>query len=176
MKNTILSLFISICCCQSARASCVEGSFHKNDKGSIFICDTSSPSLGEAYRTSKGTEWGEPIKRNGALLPMTADQSEEYCASIGAKLPTTDDYSELLNELRHSFYTTDNQTPMIPDLTISEWFWTSSPANGPSYGPNQNFIIAINGPHGAMESVGLFLTRDSGAYARCIRILKRQNL
>jgi hypothetical protein len=167
-----------------AHASCRNGAVHTNDRGVSFSCDKRNPSLGEAWRTPTGVVWGEAVKEtNGTLKPMTLTQADQYCRSIDAELPTKSDYLTMLGDLENSYYLRDGKTGMMPDLAISRWFWTSTSATGSAayplpntpdsvagyrVGPNQNHIVAINGPHGYYPFIVLYETIDSGAYVRCI--------
>lgn len=165
----VLSFNIFFVFSSIAGASCLNGSTHENQAGTIFTCDTSYPALGEAYRLKNGKIWGSPVRTNGTLVLMSEGQAEHYCSSIGANLPTRSDYLELILDLKNSYYVKNNVTPMLPDLMVSEWFWTSSEVNGPSYGPDQYNIVGINGPHGNMEFVMLFMSKESKLAVRCMR-------
>ncbi len=94
--------------------------------GVVFTRNTSIPALGEAYKDPWGTVWGSVAKSY-----KTRDEAVSYCRSIGAFLPTSNQYERLTKYLGYgtvrgySVKVANGQTDVLPDLSKT-LFWTST--------------------------------------------------
>lgn len=128
-----------------------------NGQENTFTRDTSNPALGDAWRDPSGTVWGDIVANTdanhsikymvqssaymtqiGRPLPVAQLGALEYCASIGAELPTREDFGRLRGYMGATTAATAYQgtgyTPQVlPNLTRvengqthSNNFWSSS--------------------------------------------------
>jgi hypothetical protein len=106
-----------------------QGIYQLNSNGSvcsaIFLPDSSNPALGEAYRDVNGLIWGSPVRApSGEIRAMLSTEALDYCRSIGARLPTNDDYVRLLpfDHNRHLYNLPNSKTELIPGIaTVKAW-------------------------------------------------------
>jgi formylglycine-generating enzyme required for sulfatase activity len=102
--------------------------------GAVFTRDTSVPSLGEAYRDPAGLIWGSIVRLNGQVKTMSQYEADKYCKSLGARLPTKEEFERLARYLtaqKYSPYLVGADGDVLPGLTGYP-FWSSSlnPRNG----------------------------------------------
>ncbi len=100
--------------------------------GAVFTRDTSNPALGEAYKDPSGLIWGSVVKtREGNIKYMNEQDAEKYCRSIGAQLPTGEEFEQLAMYLGQgagfdsSPYLADGKTEILPGLANHD-FWSTS--------------------------------------------------
>ena len=68
----------------------------KSINGCLFKRDTFNPKLGEAWKSPRGTVWGELEKSDdGSPLFVNEVDAEKHCAVRGAHLPSVGDWDEL---------------------------------------------------------------------------------
>ncbi len=94
--------------------------------GAVFTRDHSNSKLGLAYRDPSGLIWGSP-----SSVFMTQYDGKELCESIGARLPTREEFQSLAVYLGRdssqgfSPFLADGKTEVLPG-TVRKWFWSSS--------------------------------------------------
>ena len=100
--------------------------------GAVFTRDTSNPALGEAYRDPSGLIWGSVVTTpQGKIESMSQYGAEKYCKSIGAWLPTREEFEQLAKYLGQGTangydpYLTDGKTEILPGL-VNHIFWSAS--------------------------------------------------
>jgi len=114
--------------------------------GHDFIRDTSHPKLGEAWRDPSGLIWGDIVKNEdgkvarmiqsseymkqiGKPLPDGKLGAEEYCKSIGARLPSIEEFTQLREYMGARSGTNEGYShhddKILPNLR-GYWFWSSS--------------------------------------------------
>ncbi len=104
---------------------------HLSKVGSVFSLDPSHPALGEAYRDPQGLLWGDMVTYQTTVWNMTQYEAQDYCASLGARLPTKEEFRQLSMDLGfkhtqgYSPYMQDGKTEVIPNL-VGHWYWSSS--------------------------------------------------
>ena len=111
----------------------VNGSQRVSITGAVFTRDTSNPALGEAYRDPSGLIWGSVVTTpQGKIEKMTQYDAEKYCKSIGAWLPTREEFEQLAEYLGQGTasagydpYLTDGKTEILPGLA-NRYFWSAS--------------------------------------------------
>ncbi len=114
--------------------------------GHVFISDSSRPTLGDAWRDESGMIWGDMVRfRVGSTyldqicfeshrpirdgIPCVVDYGDalEYCESIGAALPTVDDYKRLRSYMGASLDSpTGYKAQVLPNLDLDIYFFTST--------------------------------------------------
>jgi len=114
--------------------------------GAVFTRDRSHVALNEAWRDPKGLIWGDIVKNEdgsirymvqsseymkkiGRPLPDGQLGAEEYCKSIGARLPTQEEFTRLREYMgarsgTHEGYS-HHDDKILPNLN-GHWFWSSS--------------------------------------------------
>lgn len=118
--------------------------------GAVFTRDRSNPGLGKAYLDPSGRLlWGDLVRSAiGNIRVFSQGQAENYCQSIGARLPTSEDFKKLgeylgadyssgdleAHQPRYSPYTQDGLTPVLPGLArpgrMERWYRISSSWGG----------------------------------------------
>jgi hypothetical protein len=128
--------------------------------GAVFTLETTHPQLGVAYRDPHGLIWGQ----DGASHVNLA-QAMSYCESIGARLPTREEFARLAKDLgagtraHYSCMTADKQNEVIPDLN-DIWYWSSSLGG---HGHHYNDIF-----HGYGGYIEPGNADSTGGSARCV--------
>jgi hypothetical protein len=109
-------------------------------KEHLWVRDTSNSKLGEAWRDEKDLVWGDIIKKSdGTIFKMNHADATNYCTSIGARLPTRDEFVRLrdlmgatsragFSDARVSGYSPQ----ILPNLDNLDknWFWSASSPPG----------------------------------------------
>jgi len=98
--------------------------------GAVFTCDRTQIYLGDAWRDPSGLIWGD-IARNvkGEAQYMKHAVATDYCVSIGARLPTMEEFTQLREYM--GWGTPQGYVPQaLPNLS-NYGFW-SSPHSGDS--------------------------------------------
>ena len=100
--------------------------------------------FGEAWRDPSGMIWGDIAKNaDGSIRHMDQYQATEYCQSLGAQLPSREDFVRLREYMGARSGTYEGYSPqVIPNLTRNEggrtysnYFWSSSvPPDVSDYG------------------------------------------
>ncbi len=103
-----------------------------------FTRDTSIAALGEAWRDPSGLIWGDIVKDDDhSIRYMDQYQASTYCESIGAQLPSREDFARLRGYMgattAASEYAGRGYTPQVlPNLyriaegrSVSNFFWSS---------------------------------------------------
>ena len=110
----------------------VNGSQRVSVTGAVFTRDTSNLALGEAYRDPSGLIWGNVVTTpQGKIERMTQYDAEKYCQSIGARLPTVEEFEQLAKYLGkgtaegYDPYLTDGKTEILPEIADYA-FWSAS--------------------------------------------------
>ncbi len=121
----------------------IHGSIRTTYSGEKFVRDTSNPELGEAYKDPSGLIWGDApkVKQDGSygrvnfvVMSLKFEDADKYCKSIGARLPTREEYEALAkylgreNEKSIKGYAPalkDSLTEFLPNLSRDQ-FWTST--------------------------------------------------
>jgi hypothetical protein len=95
--------------------------------GAIFTRDNSCPTLGEAFRDPSGAIWSGVAKENGEVKLVNFDEASAFCDSVGAELPTFDDFSQLQeylgSESRYGYspYAEGGKLEVLPNLLHTFW-------------------------------------------------------
>jgi hypothetical protein len=145
--------------------------------GAIYTRDFSRPDLGEAYRDSRGLIWGDVFgfrerSKNRANPTMTARQAADYCARIGARLPSKAEFELLAEEFGagsnqgFSPYRRGLEGERLMVLPGSDkWYWSSSrePQSGAFYSFN-----AETGVLSYIDDLGNPLRDNSKRFVRCV--------
>ena len=100
--------------------------------------------FGESWRDPGGMIWGDIARNaNGSTRHMDQYQATEYCQSLGAQLPSREDFVRLREYMGARSGTYEGYSPqVIPNLTRNEgggtysnYFWSSSvPPDVSDYG------------------------------------------
>jgi hypothetical protein len=101
--------------------------------GAVFTRDESVPALGEAWRDERGVIWGDAAKNADGSINKGMNQydAEKYCESIGARLPTRDDFVSLRKAMGStnpdSIWDEAGYTAQVlPNLNVDFlYFWSS---------------------------------------------------
>ncbi len=86
--------------------------------------------LGEAWRDSNYVVWGD-VRNDGSNVIVTNQaQAEEYCISLGAKLPSAEDFVRLKIGMGASHQNPtimgDYRPQILPNLNVQFSVWTST--------------------------------------------------
>ncbi len=98
------------------------------ENGHVFTRDYSNPKLGEAWKDEYGTIWGNQPKS----LMLSHKEATEYCKSIGARLPSDEEFSRLYSYmLEKGSFKYKPQPEILPNLNCSEqrFFWSGTTTN-----------------------------------------------
>lgn len=100
--------------------------------GAVFTLNLSHPPLGNAYQDPSGVIWGDLVIENNRVVQTDASSAEAYCESIGARLPSLEEYKNLAKYLGYGSrggYSPDTQdgSDMILLGLPFHWYWTSTP-------------------------------------------------
>lgn len=95
--------------------------------GAAFSQDTTFLLLGEAWRDPNGLIWGDTVTESGRdIRPMNYPDANHYCASIGARLPTKDEFNKLREYM--GWTSEGGYSPQVlPHFSDYYWFWSSTP-------------------------------------------------
>jgi hypothetical protein len=99
--------------------------------GTVFVLDSTFPTLGEAYRDPSGLVWGDLAVTDHGALHTTQFNAETYCSTRGARLPTRAEFQRLAQYLGEgsakgfSPFTTDGETDMFLGFHYL-WYWSST--------------------------------------------------
>jgi len=134
--------------------------------GQVFTRDTSHPKLGEAWSDPSGMIWGDIVKnKDGSEHLMNQRDATDYCKSIGADLPSKEDFIRLREYMGAKSPGFDGYTPQVlPNLTHTEnkayirQFWSSS-----NHLHVSNYYYAMNGANG-----GFGFDYHTYAAVRCV--------
>jgi hypothetical protein len=139
-----------------------------------FTRDTSIAALGEAWRDPSGMIWGDIVKNDDhSIRYMDQYQASTYCESIGAQLPSREDFARLRGYMgattAASEYVGTGYTPQVlPNLyrtadgrSVRNYFWSSSVHPGVS-----NVAYVFDGRTGVI----VYGIRDYADYVavRCV--------
>ncbi len=137
--------------------------------GAVFTRDRSHPDLGDAWRDPSGLIWGDIVKNedgtvrkmvqssewmkeSGGSLPEGELGAEEYCESIGARLPLKEEFTRLREYMGAQPGTLEGYShhddKVLPNLK-NYWFWSSS------LYPNNSVAYFFFGNYGGIGSGGL---------------------
>lgn len=106
--------------------------------GAIFIRDYSYPALGEAYRDPKGLVWGDIAKKTEGIVSfmnlMNHTDATNYCASIGARLPSKAEFTRLREYMGglsrtdgdEEGYSDERYSAQVLSSFSDDFFWSSS--------------------------------------------------
>ncbi len=145
-----------------------------NGQETTFTRDTSIAALGEAWRDPSGMIWGDIVKNDDhSIRYMDQYQATTYCKSIGATLPSLEDFARLRRYMGATTAASEHSgwgyTPQVlPNLVrtpngriVSNSFWSSSVHPGDS-----SDAYAFNGRSGDFG----YDDRDfvGGFTARCV--------
>ena len=116
------------------------------ETGAVFTRDRSHSELGDAWRDESGLIWGdivrnedgsirkmvqssEYMKEIGSPLPEGKLGAKEYCESIGARLPSKEEFTQLREYMGARTGTpkgySHHDDKILPNLK-NHWFWSSS--------------------------------------------------
>lgn len=97
--------------------------------GAVFSQDRSFLLLGEAWLDPKGLIWGDTVMESGrAVRPMNYLDANRYCTSIGAQLPTKDEFNQLREYMGWTSEDPKGYSPQVlPNFSDYYWFWSSTP-------------------------------------------------
>ncbi len=119
----------------------------------VFSRDTSKLKLGDAWRDPRGRIWGEMVQNDdGSSRFMNHYDATEYCKSIGAELPSRDDFLRLREYLgaKPGIFGYEGYEPGLPNLIYMEggksqsrYYWSSDIVG--SYTKNAYAFYGING-------------------------------
>lgn len=127
----IVGVFLS----KNAHAECEKDKQVFTTTGSIFTCDTSRDELNEAWRDSHSVIWGDIVKKtDGTVHEMSSYDAADYCASIGARLPSDSDFvrlREYMGARGEPGHPSRGYSPQILPNLSGYRFWSSSPRDGP---------------------------------------------
>jgi len=118
-------------------APIVETKTSKKADGTVvtWTRDTSNAKLGEAWRDASGMIWGDIVKKDdGSPRFMNHKDATDYCKSIGAELPSREDFIRLREYMGAKSGSDEGYTAQVlPNLTYTEkgqvnsrYFWSSS--------------------------------------------------
>jgi hypothetical protein len=101
--------------------------------GHVFIRDRSVPAFGVAWRDESGMIWSTALRKEGRVATMDHFQAEKICKSIGANLPSREDFERLKSYLltRETVVNGEIQEnegyepQVLPDLA-GNLFWSST--------------------------------------------------
>jgi len=149
--------------------------------GAVFTRDRSHVALNEAWRDPKGLIWGDIVKNEdgsirymvqsseymkkiGRPLPDGQLGAEEYCKSIGARLPTQEEFTRLREYMgarsgTHEGYS-HHDDKILPNLN-GHWFWSSS-----VYPSNTDYAYGFSGTDGYI--VYYYYRYYNGGAVRCV--------
>jgi len=119
--------------------------------GHVFTRDTSHPKLGEAWRDPHGLIWGDIAKNeDGSVRLMDHKDATDYCAGIGAKLPSKEHFIRLGQYMGAKLGGKEGYIaqPVIANLVTSTTSWSSSFSTYPSPSSAQNFPYTFDGQWG----------------------------
>jgi hypothetical protein len=166
----------------------LSGNVHADDPekrttntGHDFIRDISHPKLGEAWRDESGLIWGdimkngdgsvrkmvqssEYMKQIGRPLPDGRLGAKEYCESIGARLPSEVEFTQLREYMgarsgRYEEYS-HHDDKILPNLKNYR-FWSSSVDPNPNY---SDYAFAFGGYNGDI----FYYYRSRVSAVRCV--------
>jgi len=63
--------------------------------GAVFVRDYTHPQLGEAWKDPSGMIWGDTVRDGSEGKEMLHDEATKYCKTIGAQLPSREDFVRL---------------------------------------------------------------------------------
>lgn len=180
--NFILSAILSLLTvqaqalytCDPANSASSEMTEHVSANGSVFVRDRKYPELGEAYRDPSGLIWGDIVKDKNGDTRITQTDGKKYCESIGARLPTEQEFRNLQKYLAVKFNKITSYMPcvadrsnfdVLPGFSGSHW-WSSTEGDGTS-------AFLFQGPYRAMGRDGgqvhSYSSTFNFASARCVR-------
>jgi formylglycine-generating enzyme required for sulfatase activity len=132
MKNLKQILFLIIALSTHLIFADTENPEQKISKmGAVFTIDFTHPELGLAYKEPSGLIWGDIVIEDNHVLQVNYEDANSYCQSIGARLPTNQEYLQLGKYLGagtwtgYSVLTKDKEHSMFLALERF-WYWSSS--------------------------------------------------
>lgn len=141
------------------------------ETGKKFFRDTSQPKLGKAWRDESGLVWGSIVMhevradnpfRNevpwykNVIFYMDHYEATNYCASIGGRLPTVEEFIRLREDMGAKAGTHEGYQPQIlPGAYYgpwdTHWLWSSSDD------PNKaHYAYRFDGESGRIKSAAKF--------------------
>lgn len=173
---TVLSIFMAagVVVSKNVYAECKEGEERTTTTGAVFTCDTSHASFGEAWRDPHGLVWGDIAKKVDGSVRYMVQSSEylrslgwslpegigakEYCQSIGARLPSQEEFAMLREYMGARSGMPEGYSPQVlPNL--DEMFWSSS-----VFSDNIYYAIGFYGSDGNV----FFFSRSDTFSVRCV--------
>ena len=144
--------------------------FRANGQANFFVRDTSIAALNEAWRDPSGMIWGDIVRNEDRSIHfMDQYQASTYCESIGATLPSREDFVRLREYMGARSGTYEGYTPQVlPNFTRNDGgetygnsFWSSS-----VHPDDSNGAYAFGGRYGA---IGLYYRYyDYDGAVRCV--------
>jgi hypothetical protein len=166
MKNKRL-LVLTLGALNLIAASAMAEEVQFTQSGHAFTRDRSIPAFGEAWRDESGMVWSNALKRNGKTAHLDRATAIEVCKSIGAELPSQQDYERLSHDLFVERHVVDGEirgggveAQILPNL-MGEVFWTS--ARHPDFPQSTGFVFDFL----HQQSIEIGLTFTGGA-VRCV--------
>jgi hypothetical protein len=96
--------------------------------GAVFTKITDREHFEGAWQDQSGMIWGNTVKNaNGSDRGMNQIQATEYCQSIGAQLPSREDFARLREYMgaQSGTYRRGYLPQILPGLA-DNWYWSSS--------------------------------------------------
>jgi len=98
-----------------------EGGEVTTTKGCTFKRDNFNPAIGEAWKSPKGTVWGElELNADGSPLLIEFEKAQNVCSKKGGRMPTKEEWKELAG----CFDNLDRNTTPFTRLNIDK-VWAS---------------------------------------------------
>lgn len=155
------------------------GPFDPEDRVSIvgvrFSRDTSNPKLGLAFKDSRtGIIWGDNKDGLDGIVSSPEADAEEYCRSIGAALPTMEQYAQLAVSLGYGStqgYSIINKSnsgasSVLPHIGNDYFYWTNS-----HYIYNKNYCFVYGSEYGGLDYLHKCDNSDNLiAMTRCVQV------
>jgi len=119
--------------------------------GHVFVQDRSLPALGDAWRDESGVIWGDVVwSSDGQSIEYMHHylQAQTYCQSLGAELPSEQDFERLRSYMGATRHSSKGYTPQVLPHLKGYDFWSSK-----THGFLIHRAFGFSGSLGQMEVV-----------------------
>ena len=126
----------------------------------VFTCDSSHPKLGEAWRDPDGLIWGDIVLKDDRTVHyMNHQDATNYCTSIGARLPSKEEFTSLREDMGARPGTKEGYSAQVLPNLSDYWFWSSS-----VYPSNAGYFYDFSGSNGNIN----YYFRSNDNAVRCV--------